>query len=200
MKILGITGGIGSGKSTVTRLFADLGAETADADVIAKQVTEPYGAAYKQIIMRFGNEILNPDKTINRKILAETVFANKDKLEILNNITHRCVTEKLKDIVSKSHAKLVCLDVPLLFTCKYPIYCDKTLAVIADTDVRIDRVMKRSGLSEKEIISRMKNQLSNEEFKTKADFCIVNNGSLDDIIPKVREIYDIMTECGYERD
>lgn len=194
MKILGITGGIGSGKSTVTRIFADLGAETADADAIAKKITEPNGAAYEQVVRNFGIGILNSDGTINRKKLAEIVFKDKGKLEVLNDITHRCVSEELNRFALCASARLVCLDVPLLFTCRYPIHCDKTLAVVANTDIRIKRVAMRSGLSKEEILSRMNNQLSDAELEARADYCIANNGMIDDMLPRAKEIYAIMTE------
>lgn len=193
MKILGITGGIGAGKSTVANYFARLGADVIDADAIARQVTGKGAEAYEEIRESFGNDILSVDGSIDRKRLANIVFNDAEKLEILNCITHKHVFEKMQKLISESAAELICLDVPLLFTCDIPIKCDKTLAVIADTETRITRVMRRSGMQRDEIERRINNQLSNEEFKNSADYCIENNGRSEDFEPAAREIYFCMT-------
>ncbi len=192
-KILGITGGIGSGKSLVAKMFEELGATVVDADKIAREILEPNGRAFNNVVDFFGKVILKEDHSIDRKLLASMVFADSEKLNRLNQLTHPAVFEEMKEQIAKAETDLVCLDVPLLFTCDFPIPCHKTLAVIASDDIRINRVMNRDGCAKEDAEARMKKQLSNEEFQEKADVCLWNNGTIDDIKEKVLEIYyDIM--------
>lgn len=193
-KILGITGGIGAGKSMVSKLFAELGATVVDADKIAREVLEPNGRAYDDVVNIFGKDILNYDKTINRKKLANVVFSDSKKLEHLNQLTHPAVCDEIQEQVDNATTTLVCLDVPLLFTCDFPIFCHKTLAVIASNDVRLARVMKRDGCTKEEAEARMKKQLSNQEFEEKADLCIWNNGNEDALKKEVFDKYNQIME------
>lgn len=179
MKIIGVTGGIGSGKTTVSSMFASFGAEVVDADKIARAVTKSSGAAYKEIIDVFGEEILLPDGEINRKALGKIVFQDKKSLELLNNITHKYVFDEIKKRIECSLAQVVVLDVPLLFSSDFPFECDLTVGVIADKEERIKRVEKRDGLSREEILKRIENQISDEVLRQKADVIIENN-SYDD--------------------
>ena len=179
MKIIGVTGGIGSGKTTVSSMFASFGAEVVDADEIARAVTKSSGAAYKEIIDFFGEEILLPDGEINRKALGKIVFQDKKSLELLNNITHKYVFDEIKKRIECSLAQVVVLDVPLLFSSDFPFECDLTVGVIADKEERIKRVEKRDGLSREEILKRIENQISDEVLRQKADVIIENN-SYDD--------------------
>ena len=175
MKIIGVTGGIGSGKTTVSSMFASFGAEIVDADEIARAVTKSGGAAYKEIIDAFGEEILLPDGEINRKALGKIVFQDKKSLELLNKITHKYVFEEIKRRIETSLAQVVVLDVPLLFSSDFPFECDLTVGVIADKEERIKRVEKRDGLSREEILKRIENQISDESLRQKADVIIENN-------------------------
>ncbi|MEE1014221.1 MAG: dephospho-CoA kinase [Clostridia bacterium] len=189
MKLLGITGGIGAGKSAVSQCFADLGAEIVDADVIARQVLETNGSAYPETVAVFGEEIVNADGQIDRKKIAGIVFSDPEKLQRLNAITHTCVFREMEQRIKASVADLVCLDVPLLFSCDFPLRCDKTLAVLAPTEIRIQRVMKRDGCTREQVEERMACQLTDEVLRQKADFCIVNDGDTAELRKDVQEIY-----------
>lgn len=193
-KILGITGGIGSGKSLVSKMFKELGATIVDADKIAKEILEPDGAAFKEVICSFGGDILKADHSIDRKKLAGIVFNDDKKLNQLNAITHPTIFKEMKTQVNRAETKVVCLDVPLLFTSNFPISCHKTLAVIASENVRIERVMNRDGCTEDEVKKRIKKQLSNDEFRKKADICIQNDGDETALREKVLEIYTQLME------
>ena len=175
MKIIGVTGGIGSGKTTVSGMFASFGAEVVDADEIARAVTKSSGAAYKEIVDAFGEDILLPDMEINRKALGKIVFQDKKSLELLNKITHKYVFEEIKKRIETSLAHVIVLDVPLLFSSDFPFECDLTVGVIADREERIIRVEKRDGLSREEILKRIENQISDEVLRQKADVIIENN-------------------------
>ncbi len=194
MKLLGITGGIGAGKSVVTKFFSDLGAEIIDADVIARQVLEKDGAAYAEVVSVFGDEILQANHEIDRKKLAGIVFSDPEKLEKLNQITHSCVFREMEKRINQSDAELVCLDVPLLFSCQFPFQCDKTLAVLAPKEERIQRVIERDHCNREQVEARMACQLSDEVLRQKADFCILNNKSMTDLKRCVEEIYNKIME------
>ncbi len=194
MKVLGITGGIGAGKSLVSQLFARLGARVIDADVIARQVLEKEGGAYGKVVTVFGPEILNPDQSINRKALAEIVFGDSEKLSLLDGIVHPAVFEEMERQMQSANCDLVCLDVPLLFSCDFPFVCDKTLAVLAPKEQRILRVKNRDGCTEEQAVARMNHQLSDEEFREKADLVIMNDGNAESLFLKVKEVYDSLTE------
>ncbi len=188
-KILGITGGIGAGKSFVANLFAELGATIVDADKIAREILEPKGHAFENVVDAFGNNILKEDGTIDRKKLAGIVFADKEKLDLLNGLTHPAVFEEMQREIENANDGLVCLDVPLLFTCDFPIHCDRTLAVMARKEIRLERILDRDHCTEEAAEERMANQLSDEEFKKRADICIWNDGDEEKLRRNVAKIY-----------
>ena len=189
MKMIGITGGIGAGKSTVSAEFKKLGAKVVDADAISRQVTTKEGLAYKEIVQHFGESILFENGEINRKALAEIVFSDKNKLATLNEITHKHIFTKMQEEIDISTEEIVVLDVPLLFSDDFKIPCDIKIAVVADEDIRIDRVMKRDGMTYEEVEKRIKNQITNEEYMNLADIYIWNN-DLEETQKQVREIYE----------
>ena len=193
-KILGITGGIGAGKSYVAKLFAELGATVVDADKIAREILEPDGRAYLQVVETFGREVLTSDGFIDRKKLAGIVFADNGKLEVLNGLTHPVVFEEMKKQIDSAETELVCLDVPLLFSCDFPIPYDMTLAVIAPTELRITRILDRDCCTREDAIARMENQLSDAELQEKADFSLVNAGDQEALEQEVEKIYQHILE------
>ena len=193
MKIIGITGGIGAGKSTVSREFEKLGAKVVDADKISRQVTTKDGCAYGEIVDYFGEDILFENGEINRKRLSELVFSDKEKLSVLNNITHKHIFKEMESQIKNANTDIVVLDVPLLFSSDFKIKCDLKIAVIADEKIRINRVIERDGLSENEISARIKNQISDAEYERLADICIYNN-DLENTRKDVKKIYDRLRE------
>jgi len=175
MKVIGVTGGIGSGKSTVSRMFLKYGAEVVDADEISRSITKKNGAAYSEIVESFGGRILFQDGEIDRKKLAEIVFSDKSKLMLLNSITHKYVFFEMQKCIDESESEVIVLDVPLLFSSDFRIKCDYTIGVTADMKERILRVKQRDGMVEEDIMHRIENQISDEELREKADFIIENN-------------------------
>lgn len=198
MKVLGITGGIGAGKSTVTEALVRMGAAVVDADRVARKVMEPGEQAYTEIVRSFGKGILNSDGTVNRKALADIVFTDENKLKILNEITHPCIFRQMQTEMVEAKAELVVLDVPLLFSADFPIVCDKTLAVLAPEELRIQRVMSRDGCTEEKVLERMAVQMSEEDLRKRADFVIVNDEGMEKVLRQTQEIYEKMTEKGEE--
>lgn len=190
MKIMGVTGGIGSGKSTVCRILKKLGAVLIDADKISHNIMNKGSLAYNECVSFFGKCILDEFGEINRKKLADIVFNDKKQLEALNEITHKYIFEEMNKQISQNLDKdLVVLDVPLLFGSDFPIKCDATVGVIADEEIRVMRASKRDSAKAEKIRERIKNQISDKEYYSLADFVIENNGSEEDLIKKVKELY-----------
>ncbi len=178
MKIIGITGGTGAGKSVLSAELEKLGARVIDADKISRQVTAVGGAAFDKIVDCFGQGILASDGVIDRKVLGGIVFSDPQKLELLEKITHKHIFDEMQLQLDNCDANMAVLDVPLLFDCDFPIRCDLTVAVIADPEVRLRRIMSRDNISEDAARARMKNQMSNEEYQQLADICFENNGDI----------------------
>ncbi len=189
MKIIGVTGGTGSGKSTLCTCFRELGATVIDADKIAKAITLKGGAAYSEIVKEFGDGILDEKGEIVRKALGDIVFNDSKKLELLEEITHKYVFREMEIAINTCKSSVVVLDVPLLFQCDFPFKCDLTVAVIADEKVRIDRIMMRDSLNETQAKDRIRNQLSEAEYRQRADRVFENNGNRDDAMEFARKIY-----------
>lgn len=188
MKVIGITGGTGAGKSTLSAELEKCGAEIIDADKISRQITKQDGAAFDEILDCFGKEVLTDNGELNRRKLAEIVFSNPERRKLLESITHKYVFEEMQRRLDVCKAKIAVLDVPLLFQCNFPIKCDLTVAVIADKEMRIDRIMKRDGISREETEARMKNQLQNEQYRRLADVCFENSGDAEEIRTFAKEL------------
>ena len=194
MKIIGLTGGIASGKSTVARTLRELGATVIDADEIAHSVIEPGKPAWEDIVKKFGSHILKPDQTIDREKLGAIVFNDPELLQELNQITHPRVAEQLKHIITtmrieQSHAILF-LEVPLLFETHLERICDEVWVVWVDEETQIQRLMKRDNLSREDAIKRIDAQMSLDEKARRADVVIDNRSSLEETIAKATKYYN----------
>lgn len=178
--IIGLTGSIATGKSTVSLMFDDFNIPIIDADKVAREVVKPGELAYKQIVDQFGHQILRADKTLNREMLGEIVFADKVKRDQLNKIVHPAVREKMiekRDAYLQAKAPCVVLDIPLLYENNLTYLVDKTIVVYADEDVQLRRLMERNEYTEEEAIQRIQAQMPVKEKAKKADAVIDNNGS-----------------------
>ncbi|KEF39560.1 dephospho-CoA kinase [Schinkia azotoformans MEV2011] len=181
--VLGLTGGIASGKSTVATMLRDLGIVIIDADVIAREVVEVGEDAYFKIIGAFGRTILHDDRTINRQKLGEVIFNNEQKRKVLNSIVHPAVREKMSrlkmEFIEKGE-KIIVLDIPLLFESKQTHLVEKVILVYVDRDVQVKRLMQRNGLSVEEAEARINSQMPLTEKIPLADAVINNNGSIEE--------------------
>ncbi len=182
MKIIGITGGIGSGKSTLCAQLKKLGAQIIDADLISREITQKGSPALLEIAETFGQEVINIAGELERKKLGNIVFNDPEKLKKLNQITHKYIFEEMEKQLKATTASVVVLDVPLLFQCDFPIKCDLTVAVLADREVRIRRIMDRDGVDRNVALLRMERQLKDSDYKRMADVCFENNGGFDKIM------------------
>lgn len=192
MNIIGITGGIGSGKSTVARILRVLGAKVIDADKIAREVTAKGQPALDEIVEYFGKDILNEDGELDRKKLGKIVFEDKEKLKVLNSITHKYVIERIineLERLKEENANIIVLDVPLPVEHGFLDVVDEVWLVTANKDTRIKRIMERSGLTYEEVIKRMEAQKSDEEYLKIADEVIYNDGSMEELESTVAKLY-----------
>jgi len=183
--VIGVTGGFGTGKSTVCGMFGTLGATVLDADRIAHDVIMPGGACYKKVISLFGKKILSRNGRIDRKRLGRLVFNDKEKLIFLITIIHPEVIRRIKKIVKKNRLKkggppkYFALDVPLLIEAGLLKTVDKLVVVVADRNTQIKRCLKKHALTKSEILRRIRNQMPLSKKRRLADFIIDNNGSFN---------------------
>lgn len=188
--ILGLTGGIGSGKSTVSNMFSKNGIKTFDADIIAKNFLKQEDVK-KEIINRLGNEFIDSKTNEVDKIhLKNEVFKNKDKLKILNSIIHPKVEEYYRNIREEYRDKkeIIIFDVPLLFEAKLDYLCDKIIVVDTDINIQIKRIKERDFIDEELINEIIESQMEKKERDNKANIIIENNGTLEDLEKKVDTI------------
>jgi dephospho-CoA kinase len=194
MIIAGITGTIGTGKSTVAAMFGDLGAFIIDADKLAHEVVEPGKPAWQAIIDKFGSKLLNQDQTLNRQMLANIVFNDKAKLQVLNSIVHPEVFKEDQRLVNERKAAdpdgLIIKDIPLLLEMGGDVarlFVDKIIVVYASPDIQLKRLIAR-GVSEADARNRINNQVPVKDKMKMADFVINNDGTLEETRVQVRTI------------
>ncbi|HUX48971.1 MAG TPA: dephospho-CoA kinase [Dehalococcoidia bacterium] len=195
MVIVGLTGSVGTGKSTVANLFKELGAYVVDWDELAREVTRPHLKAWKEIVEYFGKSILNEDLTINRQKLADIVFSDKEKVAKLNQIVHPEVLKEdermTSEIKSLDPNALIIKDIPLLFELTRPIFVDRIVVVSASEQTQLRR-LEETGMSREDAQNRIKSQLPLEEKIESADFVINNDGPLEETKKQVEEIYSLL--------
>ena len=186
--VLGITGGIGSGKSSVSHILKELGAVVIDADVISRQVVMPGEKALHELTQEFGRDILDDCGQLNRKMLAKEVFNDKEKLLKLNSILHKYVAQRIKDNVKEQLLKktrIIVIDAPIPIKIGFLDLCDQVWTVSASMELRIERIIKRNGMTYDEAVSRINSQIQDEEYISIADTVIYNN---EDIVHLKAEV------------
>jgi dephospho-CoA kinase len=186
---LGLTGGIGSGKSTIAKIFEILGVPVFNSDIEAKKLYVTDLVLKSAIIEKFGNEAYLDSGEINRQFMISRIFGNKQMLEDLNSIVHPRVKLCFDNWVKTfSNLPLLIKEAAILFESGANTQVDKTLLVVAPIDLRINRVIERDKLTREKVIERMNNQLSQEELIKKADFVIDNSGKVS-VIRQVMQLY-----------
>ena len=193
---IGLTGGIGSGKSTVAARFAALGAHVYDADEIARHALDPGGVCYARAIEAFGKKVVGSDGEIDRKRLAQIVFQDDVKRLALNAIIHPYVINELFARAARdldgTQGKIAVFEVPLLFESGLDQSMDKTVLVVSDEENRIRRVMRRSGMTREQVLARMRAQMPEEEKRLRADHILENNSSEEELIRRVDLLYQTL--------
>ncbi len=197
MKV-GLTGGIGAGKSTVADLFAKLGAIVIRADELARQVIEVNSSGFNQVITRFGKEILKKDGSIDRAKLAKIVFKDSNALKDLEKIIHPLVRNKTNELIEQQNPEAIIVnEVPLLLEKNMEKLYDFLVIVISSEKNRTKRLMDK-GLSKEQIRDRMNHQVDDETRKTKADFLVVNDGNLEQLEKDVNKIWQSLQERNFK--
>lgn len=195
---IGLTGGIASGKSTVASLFRAWGAFVADADEISRHALDPDTDCYEKTVAAFGRGILHGDGTVDRRKVASIVFSDKKALNLLNGIIHpyvrRIIRADSQTAYAESPKRMIVWDVPLLFETGYDEEVAKTVVVTARQSLRIERIVARDGSTRAAALRRIRAQMPDREKVRRADLVIRNNGSLDELEKRTREVFDELLE------
>jgi dephospho-CoA kinase len=191
--LLGVTGGIASGKTVVAKMLAGLGAPLIDFDVLARQVVEPGKPAFRQIVDYFGKEVLQGDGTLDRKKLSKIVFQDTEKRNQLEDFTHPPIYEaflkRVKAITEKDPGAIIQAVVPLLIEKNLQSIFDKVLVVYVPEEQEIERLVERDGISEEEATHMLKAQLPIDEKLAHTDFVVNNEGSMEATKRQVEDIW-----------
>jgi len=191
--IIGLTGGIATGKSTVSTMIKKQGIPVIDADIVAREVVEPGKKSYHQIVDHFGLSILLSDGSINREKLGKIIFEIEEERTILNGIVHPAVREAMKNqantLKQKGH-NIIVMDIPLLVESKLFKMVDHVVLVYVPESVQLKRLRDRNEYSEKEAMQRINAQLSIEKKKEFAEYMIDNSGNLDETKQQVVKLID----------
>lgn len=193
-KIIGLTGQSGAGKSTVARLLENDTVVVINADLLVAELYKPNSICIRVLSATFGEDIINPDGTLNRPILAQKAFSSKENTKLLNSIVHPFVlakfAEKCKN-AANSAARLIVFDAPQLFESGADVFCDKIISVTADTDTRLERICNRDKISHEQALMRINAQYDENFFKENSDYTVNNNDCID---KTKRQIEDILSE------
>lgn len=197
-KIIGITGGIASGKSTVTNFLRQKGFQVVDADAVVHQLQKPGGRLYQVLVQHFGQEILLENGELNRPLLASLIFSNPEEQEWSKQTQGEIIREELAALRDKlvQTESIFFMDIPLLFEQDYANWFDETWLIYVDRDVQVERFMKRDQLSKESAEDRLATQWSLEEKKKLASYILDNNGSRDQLVSQVVKLLEGGDSCA----
>ncbi len=191
--VVGLTGQTGAGKTTVCRVFIENGFAVINADMVSRYVVEKDKPCLIELMEMFGDKIIDEEGELDRKKLAEIVFSDKSKLEILNSICYPYITseilERIKSL-SESNQKLILLDAPTLFESRTDDFCELVISVIARQEYRLERIMKRDNLTEKQALDRINSQYDEQFFVEHSEFVIKNNKDMTNLYNVSKEVSD----------
>lgn len=187
-KIVGITGGSGCGKSHMSGLLRSRGIPVIDCDLVSREIMVKGEPCYLEVLAEFGDVILQPDGEINRKNLGEIVFSDPEKLEKLNKITHKHILADIYNKIEKEDSNIIGLDGAVLI--ESGIECDFLVGVLADKELRIQRIMARDSLSKESAKRRIEAQKQDSFYIENCDFVVYNNGNEYDIDDLIKRIAD----------
>jgi dephospho-CoA kinase len=202
--LLGVTGGIASGKTTVVHMLKDLGAYLIDFDVIARQVVEPEKPAWKEIVDYFGRQVLQEDGSLDRKSLSEVVFQDMEKRKKLEGFTHPRIFDEffkqVNEITDGDPDAIILADVPLLIELNTQYMFHKILVVYAPEEMQIERLAARDGISKDQAAHMLKSQLPIDEKVGYADFVIYNDKPLEEVRKQVEELWETLKKVQEEKE
>ena len=193
MKIIGLTGGIATGKSQVSSILSELGAMVIDADIVAREVVQKGLPAWQQLKDTFGEEYFLSNGELNRRKLGQLVFSHPDELAKLNSITHPAIKARIEDRINdlkvQGYNGIVVVDAALLLEAGWETMVDQVWVVDAPMEKRIERLMNRDNLTRDQALSRINSQMSQQERIAKADKIIYNNSNIDSLKEQVLRIW-----------
>lgn len=187
--LIGLTGNFGSGKTTAAKMFAGLGAYIIDADKVYHALIRRGAPSYKKIVQAFGAGILKKDRTIDRKKLADVVFSNRQKLKLLNQITHRAILKEIKSIAQTKNKNIVIVEGALIVESGFSKELKALIVVKNKPEIMIDRLAKSKKLSREEIQKRLSAQMALRKKIERADFIIDNGGTRTETFSQVKKIW-----------
>ncbi len=187
--IVGLTGGIGSGKSAAGKYFIELGIDVIDADHVSRNILDENTKAKDLFIKNFGESFLDQNNNIDRDLLRTDIFINKDKKDKLESIIHPIVREEIIEFINKSDSIYKIIMVPLIYETNSKDFYDKIIVIDSDESNQIERASKRDNKSKEDIINIINNQASREQRNSIADMIILNNSSLDDLKNQVIKMH-----------
>lgn len=191
--IIGLTGSIASGKSTVSRMLSKWEYPIVDADLVARQVVEPGSRTLQEIVAVFGDEVLHEDGTLNRSKLGDLIFNDPASRKKLNDVIHPAIRKEMlkqRDAYVEQGHEIVIMDIPLLFESKLLNFADKILVVSVTEEIQLQRLMQRNNLTEKEARARISSQLPLSLKEKGADAVIYNNGTIEETAQQLRLILE----------
>jgi dephospho-CoA kinase len=192
--VIGLTGGIGAGKSTVTQMLEELGTAVIDADKVGHQIYLPDLPAWCEIVDTFGPSVLNADRTIDRQALGKLVFASPEALRTLNRIVHPKMFDRMLELIAEMRArgwmKAIVVEAAVLIEANWMALVDQVWVVVASETVVVDRLAKQRDLSPEHVRTRIAAQLSNDERLKYAHVVIRNDGSLEEVRHAVQQAWD----------
>ena len=192
-RVVGLTGGIATGKSTVAEMFHRLGAAIVDADVLARQVLEPGSAELNAVVSLCGNDILNQDNTLNRKKLRELIVRDEKIRQSVNEITHPRIIELETEAIAESLHPLVIVDAALMIESGSHVRFRELVLVYAPVSIQLERIMKRDGLTRSEAEAFLKTQMDIEEKRKYATYMIENTGTIEETAEQVVRLHEVFS-------
>lgn len=194
---IGLTGSIGTGKSTVSKLLRERGIAVIDADLLAREIVKKGQECLNDLKNVFGNQILTLDGELDRKKLGQIVFSDDGKLELLNSITHPHIRRRMKDQMNELESKnnkVIVLDIPLLFEAQMEDLVDIVLVVFAKEEIQIKRIMERDNCTQEEAMRIIKAQISQQDKISKSDYTIDNSGTIEELKEKLNGFLEKIEE------
>ncbi len=194
MRLIGLCGRSGSGKSSFTKLAADYGIKTIDCDAVYRSLVSRPSECLMEIAKAFGASVIE-NGALNRRVLAPIVFSDKEKLNLLNSITHKHIKNEIYKILQSSNSQeTFILDAPTLFESGLNKDCRIIVAIVADDEISIDRIVKRDGISKEEAAKRLSNQHPIDFFYKNCNYVLENNSSLEEFNTKAKKLLEYIKE------
>lgn len=200
MLVVGLTGGIGSGKTIVAKLFANYNVPVIDADLIAHEITTPDKPAFSSIVKHFGQGIIKPNGVIDRPKLRQIIFQDSKQRLWLEKLLHPQIRHEMQQQISKLSSAYCIAVIPLLLEVEFYSFINRILVVDAPESAQIERIISRDKIPQNEIEAILKTQASRHLRRSKAHDIIVNEGNTADLIPQVNKLHEMYSKLGKEKD